>query len=98
MKCGLRSKAAGVNSREFDDMEIIITKGALAPQYESAGYDTLGWNSLLVFPLQAAAKWILPPIDQWKTEPMAVYEASSGVDILNTGQVPSGCLESPPTQ
>ena len=46
MKCGLRSKAAGVNSREFDDMEIIITKGALAPQYESAGHDTLGWNSL----------------------------------------------------
>jgi len=45
MKCGLRSKAAGVNSREFDDMEIIITKGALAPQYESAGHGTLGWNS-----------------------------------------------------
>ena len=46
MKCGLRSQDAGVNSRESDDMEVIITKGALAPQYESTGHDTLGWNSL----------------------------------------------------
>jgi hypothetical protein len=37
MRCGLRSKAAGVKSRPFGDMAAIIQKNSQAPQYELPG-------------------------------------------------------------
>jgi hypothetical protein len=44
MKCGLRNQAAGVKSCQSDDMEVIIQNNSMAPQYESRGRDTLGWE------------------------------------------------------
>ena len=46
MKCGLRSQAAGVKSRPSGDMEVIIKKSSLAPQYVLPGRDKLGWEGL----------------------------------------------------
>ena len=44
MKCGLQSKVAGVKFRWSNDIEVIIQKSSMAPQYESPGRDKLGWE------------------------------------------------------
>ena len=45
MKCGLRSQAAGVNSRPFSDIEAIIQKNFMDVQQELPGRDKEGWKS-----------------------------------------------------
>lgn len=46
MKCGLRSQAVGIKSRPSGDIEVIIQKRSMVPQYELPGRDTLGWECL----------------------------------------------------
>ena len=41
MKCGLRSQVAGVKSRHSGDMDVIIKKSSMAPQYELPERDNL---------------------------------------------------------
>jgi len=64
MKCGLRSQAAGVKSRQSGDIEDIIQKRSMAPQYELPERDKLGGEVLPRIPATAAAKWMLPPINE----------------------------------
>ena len=46
MKCGLRSQAVGIKSRPSGDIEVIIQKRSMVPQYELPGRDKLGWECL----------------------------------------------------
>ena len=51
IRCGLRNQAAGVNSRPFDDMEVIIQKNSVALQYDLPGCDKLEGSVFLAIPL-----------------------------------------------
>ena len=51
MRCGLRNKPAGVNSRPFCGMEPIIQKKSMALQYGLSGSDKVDGSVSLAFPL-----------------------------------------------
>jgi hypothetical protein len=51
MRCGLRNKPAGVNSRPFGAMEAIIQKKLMVLQYGLSGSDKVEGSVFLVFPL-----------------------------------------------
>ena len=85
MRCGLRSKAAGVKSRQSGDIEVIIKKSPMSLQYESPGRDKLGWECFPRVSAIGCGEAVLPVRDQYKSVPVAVSEASGGAGIVNTG-------------
>jgi hypothetical protein len=87
MRCGLRSKAAGVKSCRLGDIEVIIKKSPMSLQYESPGRDKLGWECFPRVSVIGCGEAVLPVRDQYKSVsvPVAVSEASGGAGIVNTG-------------
>lgn len=83
MRCGLRSKAAGVKSRQSGDIEVIIKKSPMSLQYESPGRDKLGWECFPRVYAIGCGEAMLPVRDQYKSVPVAVSEASGGAGIVN---------------
>ena len=85
MRCGLRSKAAGVKSCQSGDIEVIIKKSSMVPQYESPGRDKLEWERLSRISATGGGEVDVAIDRSVEVSTGAVYEASSGAGIVNAG-------------